>query len=226
MLITIIDTETTDVEPEKGQLIEIAAILYSITHAAPIQSASSLVPIVGENDAFDVNRISPKLADLCPRGVEFAGCTIGEFVERSDAVVAYGADFDRSWLERHWYAFGKPWVCAMRHINWPCKSSSKALVSVALAHGVGVVSCHRAMTDCDILARLFTRVHEMHFDLERLMLDAMRPRIKVYALTSYEERQLCKDAGFEWDPSCRMWIGEVVEAEIDQLPFNVRRLPQ
>lgn len=217
-LIAIIDAETTGTDPDKDHLIELAAILYSLTHAAVLQVASSLIHFEGDNPALEANRIKPAMARECPDDFHAINL-IGRFVEDSDVIVAYNASFDRSFLEMGTVTLGKPWVCAMRAIDWPCKSSSKTLSSVALAHGVGIVSAHRAMADCDILARLFTRVHEMGTDLNELMRLAMRPRVKCMAAVSYDDRQLAKDAGFEWDPARRQWIGEVVAEERLNLPF-------
>jgi len=113
----------------------------------------------------------------------------------------------------------------MNHVRWPNPCASKALVSIALAHGVGVVSAHRAMADCDIIARLLTRVHEMGIDLEDMIRTAMLPRARVQALVSYDDRQLAKDAGFQWDTGTRRWMADLTEPEIHALSFEVRHDP-
>lgn len=41
--VLIIDTETTGLEPENGQVIEIGAILYSVSHQTTIQQVSVLL---------------------------------------------------------------------------------------------------------------------------------------------------------------------------------------
>ena len=169
-LITIVDTETTGVDPERDQIIEIAAILYSLTHAAPIESISYLLPC-GENPAIAVNGIAPNLTPLS----EDMGLVLDNMEARSIAYVAHNASFDQSFLKRD----AIPFVCSMRQIEWPVPCGSKALVAIALAHGVGVASAHRAMADCDTLSRLLTRVHEMGVDLEQLIARAMLPRVKV-----------------------------------------------
>lgn len=122
---------------------------------------------------------------------------------------------------------GLPWICSMRHINWPKHSKSKSLVNMALAHGVPVISAHRALTDCDILARMLTRTHELGCSLPDLMKTALEPRILVQAMVSYKNHQMAKDADFEWDHNPKFpkkWLKEVLESEISFFPFSVARM--
>jgi len=219
-LITIIDTETTGTDPEKCLIIEIAAILYSLTHAAPIESVSWLLPCM-VNPALAVNGIHPELtmlsADMQLRLDDMEG--------RSIAYMAHNAPFDKSFLKRD----AIPFVCSMRDIEWPVPCGSKALVAIALAHGIGVASAHRAMADCDTISRLLTRVHEMGVDLEQLIARAMRPKVLVRALVSYDDRQLAKDRKFVWSipPGYKkeVWNREYFEGEIPtDLPFQTKVL--
>jgi DNA polymerase III subunit epsilon len=215
-LITIIDTETTGVDPENDLIIEIAAILYSLTHAAPVESVSWLLPCT-ENPAIAVNGIHPELTMLSAN----MQLRLDDMEERSIAYVAHNAPFDKSFLKRD----AIPFVCSMRDIEWPVPCGSKTLVAIALAHGIGVASAHRAMADCDTISRLLTRVHEMGVDLEQLIARAMRPKVLVKALVSYDDRQLAKDRHFVWSipPGYKKeaWNREYPEGEIPtDLPFE------
>jgi DNA polymerase III subunit epsilon len=219
-LITIVDTETTGIDPNKDSIIEIAAIVYSLTHAAPVESVSWLLPCM-VNQAIAVNGIHPELtmlsADMKLRLDDMEG--------RSIAYMAHNAPFDKLFLKRD----AIPFVCSMRDIEWPVPCGSKALVAIALAHGIGVASAHRAMADCDTISRLLTRVHEMGVDLEQLIARAMRPKVLVKALVSYDDRQLAKDRKFVWSvpPGYKkeVWNREYPEGEIPtDLPFQTKVL--
>ena len=50
---------------------------------------------------------------------------------------------------------------------------------MALAHGVGVVSVHRALADVDTLARTLTAVAELGVDLGEFLERGMRPKVLV-----------------------------------------------
>ena len=70
---------------------------------------------------------------------------------------------------------------------------------LVLAHGVGVLDAHRALTDVETLSRLLTRVHEMGHPLPALIERAMRPRVKLQSLQPFEENDKAQAAGFAWD---------------------------
>ena len=221
-LITIIDTETTGVDPNNDSIIEIAAILYSLTHAAPVECISYLLPCE-TNPALAVNGITPELTSLSSKAPYDK--ILDAWERRSIAYMAHNAPFDKSFLKRNTI----PFVCSMRDIDWPVPCGSKALVAIALAHGIGVASAHRAMADCDTISRLLTRVHEMGVDLEHLITHAMRPKVLVRALVSYDERQLAKNHHFVWSvpPGYKkeVWNREYPEGAIPtNLPFKTKVL--
>jgi DNA polymerase-3 subunit epsilon len=51
---------------------------------------------------------------------------------------------------------------------------------------------------------------------------AMRPRVRVQALVSYDDREKAKGAGFMWDGGTKMWTREVPVDELAALPFKTR----
>jgi DNA polymerase-3 subunit epsilon len=217
--VLIVDTETTGLDPARDRCIEYACILYDLEHAAPVASFSTLLPAT-ENAAEEVNRIP---VALLREGTESPASwtMMHKFAARAWAFVAHRAEFDRSFIPTD-VATTLPWVCSKFHIDWPRGKPGDSLVPLALAHGLGVASAHRAMTDCDTLARLLTRVHEMGVPLVPLLERAMRPRRKVIALTSYDEREMTKAAGFAWDGDKRVWWREMPIDEIDKLPFATK----
>jgi len=233
--ILILDTETTGTTPQ-DQIIEVAAQLYSIKHACAVAGVAALVQADG-NPAESVNRIPVALLAKggCAVALEIALGTLRSYAEDADAIMSYGAEFDRRYTGELYPMLSAdplPWICAMDDIDWPCPSASKSLVTVALAHNVGVVSAHRAMADVDTLSRLLTRVSEMGHNLGELLRRAMRPKARyiVAARTFDPERnQLAKEAGFRWDPDTKTW-GRTIAIEdavavMDALPFAIERAP-
>lgn len=218
----ILDTETTGLDPKKDKVIEVGVVLYDLELAAPIVSYATLFPCA-ENPAENTNRISPRLTTQLPDEV-LSGLgwePVVRLGDCADVILAHRVEFDRQFVPHH---EDRPWVCTKFHVEWPLGKPGESLVQLALEHGVGVVHAHRALTDCDILARLLTRVHEMGISLPSLITRAMRPRVKVKALVSYAEREKAKVAGFAWDAEAKHWWREVVVDEIDKLPFKTKPL--
>ena len=223
----ILDTETTGFSHSNDQIVEVAFILYDLKYAAPISAFSSL--LYGKaNEAEHVNGIQPDLLKEA-MSFKFIGHVVTELLDMCDVLVAHNAQFDRGFLEADKLIgignVDKPWICTQRQIAWPKKSDKKTLYSIALAHGVPLISAHRAMTDCDILARLFTRVHELGVNLQQLFENAVKPRQLVQALVSYDDRDLADKAGFNWEGKANGWRKEMDAEELaasDGLPFRIK----
>lgn len=231
--VLIIDTETTDLEPENGQVIEIGAILYSLRHQTTIQQSSILLS-ADNNPAERINRIkSAALATLSPSVMELGMTMILEMARMADVVAAHNAEFDRKW-------FGSagnngvllpnlvdasdnllPWVCTCNDFEWPYQiRPGQSLVELALAHGIGVYANHRALTDCQLLAALFDRVDNLQEMFER----ALRPKARFIALVSYDNKEIAKQAGFKWFSNRKTWERVMAVEDAQQLPFRVKQL--
>lgn len=218
--VLILDTETTGVD-DSAVCVEVACILYSVTHAAPIRSFASLIR-ADSNPSERVNGIAPALLTSAsePRWV---WTIVDAMAEQAGAIVAHNAEFDRRFVP-HGADHGRPWICSCDDLQWPRASDSRSLVALALAHGLGVASAHRAMTDCDTLARLFSRVAEMGQDLGAMLARGLRPKAKFQALVSYDTNHMAKAAGFRWDPDAKRWWRTMAIEDAEALAFKVRRI--
>jgi DNA polymerase-3 subunit epsilon len=219
----ILDTETTGLDPKTDSCIEVGCILYDLEQAAPIASFASLIRC-DRNPAWEVNRITINALDIAPDAGD-VWLRAYEFASRADIIMAHRAEFDRGFVSPQ-VRDAKPWVCTKFHVDWPHGKPGDPLTFLALAHGVGIVNAHRAMSDCDTLSRLLSRVHEMTqteedpVPLVSLMQLAMRPRVKVQALVSYDDREKAKAAGFAWEASDKRWVREVAEQDAASFPFR------
>ncbi len=221
--ILILDTETTGVDVG-AVAIEVACALYSVEHASVIRSFSSLIRH-HENPAEAVNHISAALLAEAPENgsVWNAVARMGAGVR---AVVAHNAEFD----QRHQRAFIPgcvPWVCSMDDLAWPraTKPAGESLISLTLAHGLGVASAHRAAADVDMLARLFTRAAELGADIDTMLTRGLRPKALFVARVSFARKDEAKAHGFRWnDPIVKEWSRRMAIEDAAALPFDVVRV--
>lgn len=110
-------------------------------------------------------------------------------------------------------------------LDWPAAvRPGESLVALALRHGLGVASAHRAMADCDLLVRLFARAREMGADLQAMIARGLRERARFAAAVPRERNGELKRAGFRWDPERRVWWREMAVEDAAGLPFPTRRL--
>lgn len=219
--IVILDTETTDVA-EGAQCIEVAAILFSVYHVAAIRSFSSLIGTAEDNKAVAINRIPQDLLPEAPSAA-MVWPAVARMIAESDAVVAFGADFDRRFVPAE-VVNGKPWICAMDDLAWSRATKARmSLVALALAYDLGVSHAHRAMVDCELLARLFARIHEHGVELGPFLARGLRPKARiVVAERGFDEARnaLCKTAGFAWDSSKKEWWRSMPPEDAEALPFK------
>lgn len=217
----IVDTETTGLDPKTGVIIEIGAILYDVANLTRLVCLSTLIKTDKSNDAIAINRISRAALQQCPISRNAYGAAFAELADLSDVIVAHGADFDRSFLGTGWG--GKPWACTRMDFKWPTQTrEGQSLVTLALDHGIGVSSAHRALTDCSLIADLFDRMPLFGEDLQEMFVRAMRPKAMMRALVPFELKDLAKDAGFEWDKPGRekVWSRTIAIEDAAALPFK------
>jgi len=218
----ILDTETTGLNPDQGQCIEVGAILFAVAERAVLSQVSFLLPCE-HNPAQAINGIAAEVTRLQQPWQAGLTC-FAAMVEHCDAVLAHNAAFDRQWFTAGGMLppIARPWICSMEDIHWPAERQLRPTPSVrdlALAYGVPVWAAHRALTDCIYLAQVLERCEQ----LEQLLQAALEPRQLFRAKLGYNERHQAKQAGFRWnDPVPGAWTRRLSLREARALPFAVQ----
>lgn len=215
----IIDTETTGLDPKLDCVIEVGMVLYSVEHQSTLMQFSTLLP-AGSNPCESINRISCAALQSTAlaranRTLEWV-MTLSEFLNEPEVVVAHNAEFDRQF-----FPIDLPWLCTKFDFQWPRQlREGDSLINTALAHGIGVGSAHRALTDCQLIAALFDRMDDLQGMFER----ARRPKAIFQALVAFKDRELAKAAGFRWDADAKRWTRRMAIDDAGSLPFPVQML--
>lgn len=219
----ILDTETTSVDPVVGRIVEVGVCLYDLELGCPLESYASLL-YSEDNAAERINGI-PVAALAHGRHPIEVWRRVSELAERADVVCAHNAEFDRSFVRAAGVASlaDRQWVCTRSDFIWSGggDGGGRKLVEIVLAYGLGVASAHRALTDVDMMARLFSRVHELGGDLPALFRRAARPKKRFVAMVSFEMKHLAKEAGFAWKGETREWWRNMPPEDVEALPFRV-----
>jgi DNA polymerase-3 subunit epsilon len=216
----IVDTETTGLDPELDQCLEVGVILFDVTSRQVLAQQSFLLPVEA-NAAEAINRIPASVTSL-PQPWPAALNYLQSLLDAADVLVAHNAAFDRQWFGRgHLPATDKPWLCSMDDMRWPAERQLRSRPSVrdlALAYEIPVWAAHRALTDCIYLAEVFRRCD----DLEELIERGLEPRQLMRAQVSYDDRHLARDAGFRWnEPVKGAWARRLSVREARNLDFPV-----
>jgi DNA polymerase III subunit epsilon len=222
-LIALIDTETTGVDPKKDAVIEASWALVQVSTAKVVEVHSRLFAHAS-NDAAAINGIPVELLSAAQvsrqaliDAIEEQGMGVA-LPKNVTAIVAHNAEFDRQW--RIFGPTSLPWLDT-RDWRWPRASADSKLVEIALAHGVGVTSAHRAYTDVLTMAALLERVHEVVPLAEQLEY-ARRPRQLFEAVVSFDDKDKAKSAGFRWEPDRKRWVRRMLPEDVAKLGFKTR----
>ena len=221
--ILILDTETTGLDNENDDCLEVGSILFNVKSRSVLAQQSFLLP-VENNNAEKINNIPAEITRL-PQPIFEAIKYFESLVQASDVIVAHNAEFDMKWFGlKKLPQIKKTWICSMDDITWPSDKQLKTRPSVkdlALAYGVPVWNAHRALTDCIYLAEVFKRCS----DLEKLLNRALEPKVLLRAEISYDKRHLAKNAGFRWNDAIKgAWSRKMSRRDMEKLEFPVHEV--
>jgi DNA polymerase-3 subunit epsilon len=222
--VIIFDVETSGLDRDKDEVIELGYVLWSVEHRTIVECYSAL--LLGEGNAAEIFNAIPPAARALGTDPEIAWTIAGQAAQQADIVLAHQADFDRAFVIRESATYTgacdllRPtWVCTIEDFVWPITSAYRNLVGIALAHGVAVTSAHRAVNDCLLLARLLERVDDVDDLLHLALQRASRPKAEFIARTAYRDKDLVKAAGFHWNGT--VWSRYMAVDDAEKLPFEV-----
>ena len=221
--VLILDTETTGLDENKNEVIEIGCLLFHVPSKSVLSQLSFLLP-VNVNEAQHINGIPVEVSNVSQpwkEGINF----FLKMVASCDFIVAHNATFDKKWFGKGRLPdLDKNWICSLEDINWSFKKNLKSRPSVsdlALAFNIPVWNLHRALADCYYISEVFKKVE----NLENTLLKATEPRYLYKAIVSYEDRSMAKNAGFRWNsPVQGAWTRKLSETEATELDFGVEIL--
>jgi len=174
---------------------------------------------VNYNNAESINGICAELTLSSPKLLDEALMLLREMAQIANYCVAFNAEFDAPLVNK--IIGQKQWICAMRDIDWGFSSINSygafKLIDLALWLGIGVSTVHRASDDVRILVECFNRrTSELPKMIEMAIARSQSPIIELKALVNYDNRELAKQAGFNWDGTRKSWIKKIKECDVNK----------
>ncbi|MBA4751308.1 MAG: DNA polymerase III subunit epsilon [Sphingopyxis sp.] len=215
--IAIVDTETTSVDVQTAEVIEIAAAVVLVDDAGEIRAVEETrrglrdpgIPIPGEVQ---------RLTGLSDDDVAGRGLNVPRWealLGGSDLIVAHNSAYDAPIVERLLPGIkGHAWACSMREIDWAAHGFDGAKLGHLLMQIGYFTTGHRADADVISLAHLLThRPDGEHPLMAELLARAAQPSLRFEATGApFDKRHLLKARGYRWDAREKVWWREIAEA--------------
>lgn len=204
-LALIVDTETTGMDKQRDQIIEIGMLLVRFA-----RDSGRVVELVGSYGGLedpgvplsDVVRTVTGLTDEELAGQAMSDEAVLALAARAEVVIAHNAAFDRPFLERRWPQFAQmAFACSINEIDWMAAGFASAKLELLVYHCGYFYDSHRALNDC--WALLFMLGQPLGPDgtpaLARLMARMRAPSFLLNLQVRYDDKDKLKAlGGFQW----------------------------
>ena len=209
MKLLVLDTETTGLNPETNQVIEVGAVLLDLNSKHALGTLQYLI-YAPSNPCEDINHITQLALDAAKDQHKPYESLLFSMAEQADYIVAHNAKFDKGFIDKHVGDLKKIWVCSKEDLKFPKSGKSSRLGHLAYDHNIPVYDAHRALSDVDTLCSLLLLTPDIKEQIDR----AKAPKTLYYADVSYENREQAKAKGFFWANDARQWRKLMTETEV------------
>ena len=219
--ICVLDLETTGLDRDEDEIIEIAMKLIQVSKTKIEQ-----LKVVDAYESFqdpgiviteESTRIHGITNDMV-QGHQIDWMRVESILNNSQLIVAHNARFDRSFIDKKLeLSKDKIWACSVNDIDWEKRNfSSKKQEMLCIWHGFYYDS-HRAMIDVDALIFLLTHPsYESHHPILELIHNAKKPMCLIEAThAKYEFKNILKKRRYRWNADNKVWYTFVKNDEID-----------
>lgn len=226
MIILGTDVESTGLEPETDEVIELGLAVYDTVAMQFLALHSDLYQT--KNWSAEAEAVHHITRDSMMKGYAWeAGMSPWDLVKqyKPEIIVAHNAEFDKQFTKR-WAGFDTvPWICThldLPHEKFLKKSPCGKLQHLAVDYNFESGQRHRALFD----AMLCCEIAAKH-DLAKILTSSKEPK---YVVAAWHEgkpdysskdfvtqKEYLKKAGFRWDADNQRWIkNQIPESQVEK----------
>jgi len=207
----ILDVETTGLNHEKGEIIQIALRPFFVNPATGEVSGLKKTFVALQQPTHPLSQVIKDITGFSDEDLEGHAIPwekVSKILNYCQFIIAHNASFDRKWVDAALKRNGVPsptdaiWGCSMSQVDWNsiCRCS-KALEVLCAWHGF-FYNSHNAEADVDATLHLLRKNKYM----QEMMQNAMQPDYHVFAVNSLrDENTTLKQGRYRWNPELTCW---------------------
>lgn len=185
MIIVAVDVETTGLNSDEDQIVEMGAVLYDIDAQRVLASFDKVYSVETWSDEAEAcHKIPKNLADLMPSIVESPDPWSIISGDLATYIVAHNAKHDYNFVTKIWPSFkNKPWLCTIQdllHHEVVGKTNSMRLGHLCVDYGIQMGSWHQALADAEACAKLAA-----YHDLDQAYQRKITPKFRLITYGDY-----------------------------------------
>ncbi|WP_419904279.1 3'-5' exonuclease [Kiloniella sp.] len=200
-----IDVETTGLNHEQDEIIELAMIPFRFTRDGQLLDLGSAFDQLQEPKKAISAEITTLtgISNEMVQGKKIDHDLVHRIVSDVDIVIAHNAGFDRKFVEMTWPVFEKKsWGCSQKDISWSKEGVAGSKLEYIAVHYGFFYDAHRAETDCraglEILSRDLPKSGEKA--LKALLESARKPVFRICAEKApFQSKDILKGRGYRWN---------------------------
>jgi len=216
-----LDLETTGLNPDQDEIIEIGMVPFTYGPQGQIYSVDTPYSKLREPSkpiSEEVTKIT-NIANEMVQGKTIDPDEVFDFVKQAGLIIAHNARFDRVFMEKFSHQFAeKPWACSMSQIPWKEEGFDGTRLS-HIAAGLGFFyEAHRAVEDCSAGIEVLSRTLPISGELalSKLLTEARQDTKRIWAVNApYDFKDILKARGYRWndgnDGRHKAWYLDVSE---------------
>jgi len=225
-LAIFLDLETTGLDPERDEIIELAMVPFRYSNDGRIFEVQEAFDELREPSSGtipeEITRITG-ITDEMVRGKTINSERVAEIAAPAALIIAHNANFDRKFAENAFDIFStKAWACSMTQIPWKQELfEGMKLEYLAMKTGF-FYDAHRAATDCHAGIELLSKPlpQSGNLALQTLLDEARKPTCRVWAENApFDFKDMLKAKGYRWndgnDGRPKSWYCDIPEVNLE-----------
>jgi DNA polymerase III subunit epsilon len=215
MKILAIDFETTGLDLQKCQIIDVGAVLWETDRAMPLQIYSKFAECVGDIPGEITTLTGITKEDTEKYGVNLSVIekALNKMAKDANYIAAHnGHAFDFALLDRIISTYSQlsvlPRIDTLMDLPFTKPPQSVALRSLLLDHEIINYFPHRAVTDALCMCKLLSK-----YDINKVVERAKVEPVRVVAQIGFEEREKARAAGFWFDGNRKHWFKNIKKSD-------------